>query len=593
MSVSRGAWSALVHRRPDPSRIACLNSPQSPSAPRVAEHAEAFADFLRQETVGGRLLLVATALALMWANIAGDSYESFWSTHIAVGPEWLHLDLSLADWAADGLLAIFLFIAGLELKRELVVGELSDRQAAILPAAAALGGMVVPALVVLAVSGGAAADGGAWAIPVATDIAFALGVLALAGAALPSGVRAILLSVAVVDDLLAITLIAIVFTSDLSLEWMTAGVAACVLYALTFRLRMDRAWLLWIVAVIAWICVHASGVHATVAGVLLGLLTPVQPRIGDEHAPGDRLAHRLHPLSAAVAVPIFALAATGVSLGAVGDATGDRVAIGVFLAPLVGKVIGIYGSARLTVRLGLGRLPDEVAWADMLQSPCSAPSDTRSVSSSRGWRSPTKRLPNVPPPPSWQRRSSPRSPQFCSSKGNRGRVDRRARPLVISAPATSSASPSADVQHDRRRSARMRLRQPALGGPPARARFAGTPRFSSLRGHYAFHAHACTPETPCETGSVSASETAPRPRTPQAAGRSCRPASTRARSGARSRRSAGATPCRTSRPERAGRRRSRARPRRRRSTGPRHGGRSGRCRNASLLKHTFGTSDGR
>lgn len=333
---------------------------------RVAAGAQTFAEFLRQETNGGKLLLGATALALLWANLAQGSYEDVWNAHTSIGPSWLHLDLTLGDWAADGLLAIFFFVAGMELKRELVVGELSDRRAAALPIFAAVGGMVVPALVTLAVSGGAAAEGGAWAIPVATDIAFALGVLALAGSALPSGVRVVLLSVAVVDDLLAIALIAIVFTADLAPAWLAGGVVAAALYWLAFRQRLDRAWILWGLAVIVWICVHASGVHATVAGILLGLLTPVRRRPGDDCAPSERLEHRLHPISAGIAVPVFALAAAGISLAAIGDAAGDAVAVGVFAGLLVGKVVGIFGGARLAVALRLARLPERVAWSDVL-----------------------------------------------------------------------------------------------------------------------------------------------------------------------------------------------------------------------------------
>ncbi len=224
--------------------------------------------------------------------------------------------------------------------------------------------MIVPALVALAVSGGAAADDGAWAIPIATDIAFALGVLALAGSVLPSGVRILLLSLAVIDDLLAIVLIAIIFTADLSPAWLAGGLAVSALYWLAFRHRLDRAWLLWALAVVA--CVHASGVHATVAGILLGLLTPVRSRPGDKHPAGERLEHRLHPISAGIAVPVFALAAAGISLGAVADAVDDKVAVGVFAGLLVGKVVGILGGARLSVRLGLGSLPDRVQWGDVL-----------------------------------------------------------------------------------------------------------------------------------------------------------------------------------------------------------------------------------
>ena len=333
---------------------------------RVSDGAEELADFLRQETTGGRLLLLATAVALLWANVAGDWYTSFWEAETSLGPSWLHLDLTLGDWAADGLLAVFFFIAGMEVKRELKVGELAGRRAAALPVFAAVGGMAVPALVALAVSWGAAVDGGAWAIPVATDIAFALGVLALAGTALPSGVRVLLLAIAVIDDLLAITLIAILFTEDLALLWLAGGLLAGVLYWLAFRYRLDRAWLLCVFAVVAWICVHASGVHATVAGILLGLLTPVRPRDGEAARPSARLEHRLHPFSAGVAVPVFALAATGIPLAAAGDALDDRVALGVFAGLLLGKVVGIFGGARLAVRLRLGTLPDSVTWGDVL-----------------------------------------------------------------------------------------------------------------------------------------------------------------------------------------------------------------------------------
>jgi len=253
----------------------------------------------------------------------------------------------------------------MEVKREMTVGELTDRRAAALPIIAAVGGMIMPALVVLAVSRGAATEGGAWAIPVATDIAFALGVLALAGAALPSGVRVILLSVAVIDDLLAITLIAILFTSDLSLLWLAGGLATGGVYWLSFRAGVDRAWLLWILAVATWICIHASGVHATVAGILLGLLTPVRPRAGEGHSASERLEHRLHPISAGFAVPVFALAATGITVAAAGDAINDRIAVGVFAGLLIGKVIGIYGSARVAVRAGFATLPEDVRWADV------------------------------------------------------------------------------------------------------------------------------------------------------------------------------------------------------------------------------------
>ena len=322
--------------------------------------------FLRDERNGGIVLLAATAVALLWANLAEDSYASFWATDGSLGPSWLHLDLTFGDWAADGLLAIFFFVAGVELKRELVIGELSDRRAAALPVLAAVGGMVVPACIALAVSGGDAAEGGAWAIPVATDIAFALGVLALVGASLPSGVRVLLLSIAVIDDLLAIALIAVLFTEGVSLGWLAGGAALALGYWLLFRRRIDTAWLLWLLAVAVWVCIHASGVHATVAGIALALLTPVRRRPGQSVSRGTQLEHRLHPISAGVAVPLFALAAAGVSISAIEGALDDGVALGVFAGLLAGKVIGLYGTARVVAALRVGALPPGVRWADVV-----------------------------------------------------------------------------------------------------------------------------------------------------------------------------------------------------------------------------------
>ncbi len=321
-------------------------------------------EFLREETTGGRLLLAATLVALLWANLAPGTYERLWG--LEFGPHWAHLHLSLSHWVADGLLAVFFFVAGMEVKRELTVGELAGWKAAALPLIAAAGGMLVPALIALGVSRGAAAEGGAWAIPVATDIAFALGVLALAGSALPSGVRVLLLSMAVIDDLGAIALIAVLFTKGFSLLWFLGGIALCCLYWLAHRRRWTPPALMIPLAVAAWVCVHASGVHATVTGVLLGLLTPVVARAGEEESPAARLEHRLHPVSAGFIVPLFALAAAGISLGSFGDTLRDPIAQGVFFGLLVGKAIGVFGGAWLAVRLGLGELPGGIGWADVL-----------------------------------------------------------------------------------------------------------------------------------------------------------------------------------------------------------------------------------
>ena len=322
--------------------------------------------FLRVEQVGGLILLVAAALALIAVNSPlNDAYEDL--RGYTFGPESLDARLNVEQWAADGLLALFFFVAGLEVKRELVVGELSDRKAAALPVLAALGGMVVPALIYVAVTGAAGELDRGWAVPTATDIAFALGVLAIAGSAAPASLRVFLLSLAVVDDLAAITIIAVVFTDDLRLLPLAGAAGLFVGYALAQRLRIRSPFLYVPLAVAAWLCVHASGVHATVAGVALGLLTRVRLDEGEESSPADRLEHRLQPWSAGLAVPIFAFTAAGVAIDAsvVGDALREPAAIGVFLGLVVGKIVGIGGGAFLAVRLRLARLPDRVNWVDI------------------------------------------------------------------------------------------------------------------------------------------------------------------------------------------------------------------------------------
>lgn len=334
----------------------------------TARRIDMLLEFLRLETTGGRLLLIATGVALLWANLPGGTYEWFWSLHLPRSAvlDALHLELSLADWVTDGLLTIFFFVAGLEVKRELTVGELAGWRAAALPLVAALGGMAVPALVMIVASGGAAAHGGAWAIPVATDIAFALGVLALAGSALPSGVRVLLLSLAVIDDLGAIALVGVLFAHDVRVWWLAAGLALCLLYGVLHRLRWTPAWLVVPVTVVAWVGVHGGGVHATVTGILLGLLTPVRPRGGETEPACDRLLHRLHPISAGAIVPAFALAAAGIPLAALGAAVGDPIARGAAAGLLLGKPAGIMLGSWLAVRIRLGALPPEVGWGDVL-----------------------------------------------------------------------------------------------------------------------------------------------------------------------------------------------------------------------------------
>jgi NhaA family Na+:H+ antiporter len=325
-----------------------------------------FARFLRTETVGGVVLLVATAVALIWANSPwSQAYEAMRGA--VVGPAALHLDLTLAKWATDGLLAVFFFVVGLELKRELVIGELSTRSQALLPVAAALGGMIVPALLALFVGWGAPGVEQAWAIPVATDIAFALGVLAVAGSALPVSARVFLLGLAVADDLGGIIVIAFLFSSGLDALWLGAVVLAGTGYWWLQRRRV-RAWWLYVpLGVFTWFAVHEAGVHATISGVLLGLLTRVKADPDEEFAPALRLEHRLQPWSAGLCVPVFALFAAGVPIGpdALRAVFVEPVALGVLVGLLVGKIIGIFGSCWLVIRLTPASRPRGLSWWDL------------------------------------------------------------------------------------------------------------------------------------------------------------------------------------------------------------------------------------
>ncbi|EHR53202.1 Na+/H+ antiporter NhaA [Saccharomonospora marina XMU15] len=337
------------------------------STPRRPNQAVSeFARFLRTETTGGIILLVVTAVALLWANSAlGDVYRAV--RDFEIGPEALHLHLSVGDWAKDGLLALFFFVVGLELKRELVIGELSDIKAATLPIVAALGGMLVPAGIALAVGWGEPGIEQAWAIPVATDIAFALGVLALTGSNLPGAARVFLLSLAVVDDLGAIIVIAVLFTASFNLLAAGIAVAGLAVYAYLQHKRV-RAWWIYVpLAAVVWVAVHSSGIHATIAGVALGLLTRVRPDPGEREAPALRLEHRLQPWSAGVAVPVFALFAAGIAISAdsLGSVFSNPIPLAVLVGLLAGKVVGILGASMLAVRTRLARLPSTLGWLDL------------------------------------------------------------------------------------------------------------------------------------------------------------------------------------------------------------------------------------
>ncbi|MFF3862131.1 Na+/H+ antiporter NhaA [Streptomyces sp. NPDC002209] len=326
------------------------------------------ADALRAETVGGVLLLVAAIAALLWANIPAlsDSYADVRNFHI--GPASLGLDLSLQHWAADGLLAIFFFVAGIELKRELVAGDLRDPKAAALPVIAAVCGMAAPALVYVLVNtvGGGSMDG--WAVPTATDIAFALAVLAVIGTSLPSALRAFLLTLAVVDDLFAIMIIAVFFTSEI--DFLALGGAVVGLVLFWFLLRKGvHGWYVYVpLALVIWSLMYNSGVHATIAGVAMGLMLRCSRREGERTSPGEHIEHLVRPVSAGLAVPLFALLSAGVSLSdkAIAQVFTRPETLGVVLGLVVGKAVGIFGGTWLAARFTRAELNEDLAWPDVL-----------------------------------------------------------------------------------------------------------------------------------------------------------------------------------------------------------------------------------
>lgn len=323
-------------------------------------------DILRNETTGGFLMLLAAAAAIVWINVDSSSYLNVSETH--VGPEQFGLNLDLKHWSADGLLAVFFFVAGLELKREISVGSLRRPSEAALPIVAAICGMAVPALVYVLINAVGDGDMRGWAVPTATDIAFALAVLAVLGSQLPSALRAFLLTLAVVDDLLAITIIAVFFTTDLEVAPLLGAGAILVGYFILQRMNVSALWIYVPLGIVAWALMHQSGVHATVVGVGFGLLTRAHRREGEEEAPAESIEHRIRPYSAVICVPIFALFAAGVAISgdALSEAFTEPVALGVILGLLAGKVLGIFGGTYLAARFSKAELSDDLAWSDVI-----------------------------------------------------------------------------------------------------------------------------------------------------------------------------------------------------------------------------------
>jgi NhaA family Na+:H+ antiporter len=351
-------------------------------------------DFLHTEAAGGVALVVAAIVALLWANSPWDaSYDDLWNTHLAVSLGDWELDLDLREWINDGLMVFFFFVVGLEIKRELVEGELRDRRRAMLPVCAALGGMLVPALIYTAFNaGGEGADG--WGIPMATDIAMAVGVLALMGRWVSPSLKLFLLALAIVDDIGAIVVIAVFYTGEIRGEALLASVALVVAVAVMRRAGISSIAPYAVVGAALWLALHESGVHATLVGVALGLMTPTEPIRRPELIDAAELAdvssyeaarqtataareavsvvewleHQLHPWTSFAVLPLFALANAGIPLSrnTVGDALTSAVAGGIVLGLVIGKLVGISSFTWLAVRLRIARLPDGVTWSGIV-----------------------------------------------------------------------------------------------------------------------------------------------------------------------------------------------------------------------------------
>jgi NhaA family Na+:H+ antiporter len=325
--------------------------------PAVRRVVDPLKEFLHAEAAGGIALAVAALIAVVWVNspLAG-SYTDLWSQELTLGGWQLSVTEDLQHWVNDGLMAVFFFVVGLEIKRELVTGELRDPRAAALPAVAALGGVVLPAAIFLAWTWDSNAAQG-WGIAMATDIAFAVGLLALLGSRVSPGAKLFLLTIAIVDDIIAISVIAAVYTDTVSLPWLLSAVGGLTVVVLLRRVGVGQIWPYVAIGGVVWACTLESGVHATIAGVLLGLLTPT----GEVHGRDVlvTLEHRLHPWSAFVIIPLFALANAGVVLSgsALGEAVRSPLALGIASGLVVGKMLGISGATFLMLRLGWGVLP--------------------------------------------------------------------------------------------------------------------------------------------------------------------------------------------------------------------------------------------
>lgn len=326
------------------------------------------AEFLAAESTGALLLLLATVAAMVWANSpAAPLYERLWTTDLGIrlGDRTL-ISLDLRHWVNEALMSVFFFVVGLEIKRELVDGELQDRRRAVVPVVAAVGGMIVPAALYFAFNVGGAGRPG-WGIPIATDIAFALGALALFGRGAPAALRVFLLSVAIVDDIGSIVVIAVFYSSTVSL-----GALLLALALLAGVIMLWRIQAFWsdppqvVLSIATWAATLASGIHPTIAAVALGLVAPADPR--RRPSPAERLEHSLHPWSSYLIVPLFALANAGIAIdpGALRSVASSPIIVGIVIGLVLGKLGGVTAGAYLAVRTGRGALPPEVRWSHII-----------------------------------------------------------------------------------------------------------------------------------------------------------------------------------------------------------------------------------
>jgi NhaA family Na+:H+ antiporter len=366
---------------------------ESIGSPSTTRNLRPLRDFLATESGSGVLLAASAVTALAWANSPWSrSYVDLWSSSASVSVAGHTLELDLQHWINDGLMAIFFLVVGLEIKRELASGHLSTRKAALLPVAAAFGGMVMPALIYLAIAGGTAAQG--WAIPMATDIALAVGVVAVAGSRVKPSLRVFLLGLAIVDDIGAIIIIAVFYTDDVTWSWLATAAAVLFATAAAHRMGVRRATVFVVLGVALWLSLHEAGVHATLAGVALGLLAPSRPHLTPEFIDADELAdvssvkaaqatteiarasvsdvewlqHVLHPWTSYLIVPLFALANTGIEISStgLGDAARSPITWAIIAGLVIGKPLGIIVSSRLAVRAGIAAAPEGAAGRQML-----------------------------------------------------------------------------------------------------------------------------------------------------------------------------------------------------------------------------------